>query len=191
MIKPAVFENLYYSVKKFLPNNNELIIAGGCLRDYFNNRSSFKDVDFFVDCNRKDFELFTSNLSKTYGEGKNIDNPSIVYDGVRHLVGVKEFSFRFGTPFQIIGIQREFRKTCSFEKEVLKTFDLSINCSYYNGTEFVETSEARLDRDCLTMTIKTCRTGTELVKVVDKFKRLKENKYPEFSLHFTGESFIN
>lgn len=214
MIKASILENLYKNVRTLIPKDCELIIAGGCIRDYFNERSSFKDVDFFLSCeNREHYLHVLESLTDTFGKGKCIDKNDEIndeqYENFRNLLGVQEYTFRFGTPFQIIGIQKlnsngpppqlrgllgpEWgrRAELGFAKEVLSTFDFDINCSYYDGNSFIETDEAKVDRYSMMFSIKTCRNnGLELIKVIDKFKRLSETKYKNYSLNFTKDSFI-
>lgn len=194
MIKASILENLYKNVRTLIPKDCELIIAGGCIRDYFNERSSFKDVDFFLSCeNRGHYLHVLESLTDTFGKGKCIDKNDEIndeqYENFRNLLGVQEYTFRFGTPFQIIGIQK-LNSKLGFTKEVLSTFDFNINCSYYDGNSFIETDEAKVDRYGREFSIKTCRNnGLELIKVVDKFKRLSETKYKNYSLNFTKDSF--
>lgn len=192
MIKPQIITNLYNQVRKLIPEENEIFIGGGCIRDYFNSCSSFKDVDFFVEAeDRDEAEFILEKVRTLFGKEENLSKEEFEqYENFRNIINVSEFKFRFNSPFQLIFIKRIIKKI-PFTEEVFSTFDFNINCSYYNHKEgFQETNDSCINRLQKSFTIRTCyNDGRDLEKLVSKFLRLKEQKYKDFTLLYEKKAF--
>lgn len=192
MIKAKIISNLYDQVRKLIPEVNEIFIGGGCIRDYFNECSSFKDIDFFVEAkDRTEAESILKKVRTVFGKEENLSKEEFEqYENFRNIINVSEFKFRFNSPFQLIFIKR-INKNLPFTEEVFSTFDFNINCSYYNHIDgFRETKESNLERLRKSFTIRICyNNGSELQKIVAKFNRLQESKYKDYTLYYNKDSF--
>ena len=192
MIKAQIISNLYDQVRKLIPEVNEIFIGGGCIRDYFNECSSFKDIDFFVEAeDRTEAESILEKVRTVFSREENLSKEEFKqYENFRNIINVSEFKFRFNSPFQLIFIRR-LNKKIPFTEEVFSTFDFNINCSYYNDKDgFKETNESNTDRNQRSFTIRTCyNNGSELQKIVAKFNRLQESKYKDYTLFYNKDSF--
>lgn len=181
----AVFAQVHNAVK------SDTLLAGGAIRDYLSNKSSYKDIDVFIQSETVyEFEEKCSNLESFFGKGKTLSKEQIEtpkeYRENPSIVKVKTFQCRFGTELQIVGV----RNTLSdFPQSVFKSFDFAINCCGLNETGIIDTPQAQADRVNQTFTLQNVWSPNQLIKLIDKYKRLTEQKYAGYQLAYIPEAF--
>jgi len=188
MINLNQVERVFNRVKETL--NTDVLVAGGSIRDYLSNKKTYKDLDIFI---RTDellhFQEQCNKLSKYYGLSQSLSNKQLETPDYRNnpaIVEVVNFKIRFGMDLQLVGVRNA---GVNFPKGVFSSFDFNINCCGYNETGIVDTPEAKMDRLTKTFTIRNVYSGHQLVRLIDKYKRLTETKYPNFKLAYTQGAF--
>lgn len=188
MIKLDQIERVFDRVKTEL--NTDVLVAGGSIRDYLSKQKSYKDIDVFIRTETpQQFNNYCNQLSKFYGSGTSLSTEQIEpadYRSNPSIVEVVNFKIRFGTDLQLVGVRAAGP---NFSDGVFKSFDFNINCSGFNENGIVDTPEAKLDRATKTFTIRNVFSGHQLVRLIEKYKRLTETKYPNFKLGYTKSAF--
>lgn len=169
------------------------LVAGGCIRDHLCNKSNYKDIDVFIPVT--DYDDFTEKINKLsprFGEGKVVGEVHTYEGGVPDtpLIGVREYTVRFSTPLQIVG-QKYTGEASGFHEAVFNRFDFGINCCGLDSHTIIDMPYARFDRANHSITILNIWSPLQLVKAIDKYKRLTETKYRGWILNYYNGAFHN
>lgn len=189
MINLRSITNVYNQINNVVDTN--VLVAGGCIRDYLCNQPSYKDIDVFIQCEgRQDFFSKLDKLKPVFGLPHNPDSLEQEYnstDCAPPILGVADFKCRIDTCLQIVGFK--ISKNIEFSSAVFNSFDFSVNCCGLDTTGIIDTPEAKTDRRCNTFTLKNVWSGKQLLKVIDKYKRLSSTKYKNWEFNYKQDAF--
>lgn len=151
----------------------EAFIAGGCLRDYWNDKP-VNDIDIFVPASKG---LATAVKLTHAKKTKSIPEPYLTHDNnVRYIDYYEDLTCKL-PPVNLIGVSDE---VCN-PSDQLERFDFGICRVAYDGVTLWQDLSYHRDIRAKTFTLKEGQTEEQLKFSLGRFNRLSL-KYPGFKL---------
>lgn len=167
------------------------VLAGGALRD-LDNGKPVKDLDIFVPSHSE--AVFHQTV---YAFSKVWDAPTVPYESFEsymtwhdRLMGVAEWEL-LGVPVQIIGLY--LADVMWSPDGVINRVDMGICQIAWDGESFYKTPAYDVDKQTQTFTIVKRQTPNQLLRSVQRYLRLTEEKYAgwRFNIeHQDAEGFV-